>query len=163
MPRSEAEITGGFIDVRFGPDEVTLPTLNRVDARGWRKLLAGKLSPVLARFEQTWKPGDDLDVITGAGELAIVAMDELILAYDKRRTLGGSKGLDRLDDAQRYALFKTLVEVSHPFAGDLQTVLMQMAMLRVQAALKLAPSTGASSTNGPSEPGDSTQPPSTVN
>lgn len=162
MARSEQEIVGGYFLVQIAGGEVALPELPYGEARVWARASAAAFGPVFAQFETVVKPGDMVPV-EAANETAMDAVVDQILAYDRTGVLGGRAVLcDRdhgLSTSRIFALYRLLYEETHPFAADLQTALMQMAMARVNA--QLAQSAGASSTNGPSDTGG-TDPPTSM-
>lgn len=154
MPRSEAEITGGYFLVQIAGGEVALPELPFGEARAWSRASAAAFGPVFATYEKDWKPGDGITPIELANELAMDATIDAIAAYDPEGVLGGREGIERLSTSRIRALYRLLYEEAHPFGDDLQAALLQMATMRVSAALA-AQSAGASSGSGSSPSGAS--------
>lgn len=159
MARSELEIAGGFFLVRVGQEEVRLPELPYGAAREWSRRLAAGLGPVFAAFEREWQPGDGLTPIELANEQAMDTLLDSVVAYDRTAALGGREAIaDGMSASAIHRLYRTLYEEAHPFDADLSRTLLQMAAMRVNAAVQ---SGGASSTSPSSPDGASPQPTST--
>lgn len=152
MARTEEEITGGYFLVSIGGEEVALPELSFGEAREWSRASAAAFGPVFDSFEREWKPGDGLLPVEEANQAAMDIVVGAIADYDRTGVLGGRAGIERLSTSGIRRLHDLLYEEAHPFAGALETALLQMATLRVNGALA-AQSAGASSTNGSSPAG----------
>lgn len=155
MARTEEERAGGFILVRYNGQEWELPTLKREGERAWKRLLAERLGPQVARLLAEWKPDSNAaEALSGASEAYIDAMADLIVAYDATGVMGQA-GVDSLDSDQIRDLFARLYDIANPLDPDLQKALFTTAMVVMQQALEVARSAGPSSTNGASGTGTS--------
>ena len=148
---SEEDILAGIMRVRIGGVEKALPTLKLRKARAWKEQVGEVLGTSLDGFE--------LNGSADLAGLALVAGDrmlDLVLAYDETGALGGREWLeDNADDAQVYAILRTLLDRSFPFVRDLNAVVARLREALAGTALVPAASLGARSTNGLSPTGDS--------
>lgn len=146
--RSEAARAEGYFLVPFRGGEVRLSELSWGEASDWALASSTAFGPVFAEFEREWKPGDGLIGVELGNQAAMGVIVARIAAYDTEKVLGGEAGIKkRLRGEQIHALYQELYAASHPFDADLQAALMQMATLRVNAALA-AQLAGVSSTPG---------------
>lgn len=152
--RSEVERAEGYFLVPFKDGEVHLPELSWGEARAWALVSAQAFGPVFAEFEREWKPGDGLIGVELGNRAAMDVIVARIAVYDTENALGGEPRIMRLRGEQIHALYQELYATSHPFDASLQAALMQMATLRVNAALA-AQLAGVSSTPGSSSSGAS--------
>jgi hypothetical protein len=158
MPRTEEERAGGYILVRYNGREWELPTLKREGERAWKRSLAERLGPHVARLVSEWTPqSDPAEALSGANEAYIDALAELIVAYDTSGAIG-PEGVESLDSDQIRDLFQRLYDIANPLDPDLQRVLYTTAMVVMQQALEVARLAGLSSTSGASSIGISDQP-----
>lgn len=152
--RSEVERAEGYFLVPFKGGEVQLPELSWGEARAWALVSAQAFGPVFAEFEREWKPGDGLIGVELGNQAAMDVIAARIAAYDTENVLGGEAGILKLRGEQIHALYQELYATSHPFDANLQAALVQMATLRVNAALAVQLA-GVSSTLGSSGSGSS--------
>lgn len=152
--RNDQERAEGYFPVRTPGGEVRLPELTWGEAAEWARLSAAAFGPVFAEYEREWKPGDGMIPIDAASGRAMDTMTDRIVAYDVTDALGGRDAVRRLFGHQIRDLYTDLYESAHPFDGDLQAALVQMATLRVNATLAVQLA-GLNSTSGSSQPGAS--------
>jgi hypothetical protein len=152
MARSEEDALAGVLRVTVGGRERELPVLTIAVARAWKaelvKVLAGQIGEM--RF----------DSIEDTGAVAAAVGDrmlELVVAYDTGSELGGREYLEaKATDAEIYAAFRSILEVSFPFVRDLPSAVAVLQALAVSAPSLEPRSTSSSSGIGVSEvPDDS--------
>jgi len=125
--RTEAEIVSGTITVRIGKVEKSLPIRTIERSREWKRSLAR----ALAGGDGIGKM--DLATAEDGGAVAVALGDrllDLVVEYDETAALGGREWVAANGtDAEVYAIFRELLELSFPFAGDLRTAIAELRAL----------------------------------
>lgn len=152
MSRSEEEALAGILRVAVGGRERELPVLTIVAARAWKAELVSVLAGQIGEMR--------FDSIEDTGAIASAVGDrmlDLVVAYDTGSELGGKEYLEaKATDAEIYAAFRAILEVSFPFVRDLPSAVAVLQALAASAPSLEPRSTSFSSGIGASAgPGDS--------
>lgn len=148
MQRSDEDINAGILRFQVGKDTIAVPTRKIAAAREWK----AKVQDVIGGFLTV-----DLKDVARMGGLVGVATEKyvgLVAEYDTTGQLTQERLEAELDDAQAYAMFRTMLEVSYPMVRDIQQVL--AVLMPLLLAPEPAASPGPKPTNGRLPIGDST-------
>lgn len=149
--RTDEDVLAGVIRVPMPGGDRLMPTLKIKAAREWK-------SNAMEAAQGLFKFDGAIESLPDIAALASDTMIDLIVAYDADSVLGGKEALeDSLDDAQAWAVLKSLLEVAFPFAQDLATMIRALGLdlaTPMQAALSgPVRSVEPSNTNGRSQTG----------
>jgi len=137
--RTDDEVAFGIIPCRFSSEVRYMRTLKINAAKEWKALLGRKLAGTIAEYDvPAMRPGGGskmLESLIGLGMLGTDTVLELVVAYDKRGTLGGSEWLgENADDAELYAVFRSIFAVHFPFVRDVLSAMGTLAGLLASGA-----------------------------
>lgn len=147
MDRTDEDINAGILRFQVGKDTVSVPTRKIAAAREWK----ASVQEAIGGFLTT----DLRDVATMGGMVGMASEKYLALAaeYDTSGQLTKERLERECDDAQAYAIFRSMLEVSYPMVRDIRGVLAVLTPLLL--APEPAASPGPKPTNGRSHIGDS--------
>lgn len=151
--RSEEDVVAGVLRIAIGGTVKPVPVLRIKAAREWKATLATTLTKEIGELDV-----DSLETLGAVGNLAGDRLLDLVVAYDTSAALGGRDWIEEhADDAQVYAAFRAMLDVSFPFVGDLRGAMAEFRGLLTQASANLAAASApARSPSTPSPNGVST-------
>jgi hypothetical protein len=154
--RTAEDVLGAILPVQIGGQARILPVLPIGECRAWRTGLASAVDKGIGRMS-LGDLADGGEVLNAIGDQVL----DLVIAYDASAALGGREYLEKhATDAELYAIFRRLLEVSFPFVRDLRGLIVELKLLGLGELLAAsrATSTSESSTPESSEPSDSEAP-----
>ena len=150
MARTDEDILAGIIRVRLGREEVRVPTRTIAQAREWKDTLGEAVGGIVTP-----------DVTTTAGFTGLLGIlgdriATMVAAYDTSGQLTVDRITATMDDAQVYATFRTMLEVSYPFVNDVRQALAVLEPLISSGLSGLGTPMNGHSPTGASTPAGST-------
>lgn len=143
--RTAEDVLGAILPVTIGGQPRVLPVLPIGACRVWRSGLASAVDQGIGKMS-LGDLADGGEVLNAIGDQVL----DLVIAYDTSAALGGREYLEsHATDAELYAIFRRMLEVSFPFVRDLRGLIAELKLLGLGELLAASRATSSSESSMP--------------